>query len=305
MMTLDQQPPRTQEREEQISDLLQGAVDLHCHSGPAAFPRRINHREAMVDAGSAGFDAILFKDHFYPGMAHAELLNQLYPDSRVKTYSGVALNNAVGGINPYAVDHAVKLNGKIVWMPTFSARNHIEKSATETKNYPRSKAPMLEQAPLTVLNDDGRLTQEAQDVLDVIAAGDIILAGGHLGVAELKILFAEAISRGVRKMLVNHPTYVIGCDEQDMKDMARMGVFMEHSICMLIECRGRKHQPDEFARLVDVVSEDSTILGSDLGLVNMPLPVEGYREIVNTMLDLQFSESRIRKLVGRNAASLI
>lgn len=304
-MSTTEQTQRSAEREEQISALLKGAVDLHCHSGPAAFPRRINHRDAMIDAGVAGFDALVYKDHFYPGMAHAELLNQLYPDSKVKVYSGVALNNAVGGINAFAVDHAVKLNGKIVWMPTFSAKNHIEKSATETKNYPKSKAPMLEQIPLTVLDDNSKLTAAAQDVLDVIAAGDIILAGGHLSVHELKILFAEAKTRGVKKMLVNHPTYVIGCDDDDMKELANLGVFMEHSICMLIECRGRKHQPDEFAHLVDVVGAENTILGSDLGLVNMPLPIEGYREIVNTMLDLQFSEDKIRKLVGDNARSLL
>lgn len=293
------------ERAAQISDLLKGAVDLHCHSGPAAFPRRINHREAMIDAEKAGFDALVYKDHFYPGMAHAELLQTLFPEDKVRLYSGVALNNALGGINPFAVDHAVKLKGKIVWMPTFSAANHIEKSATETKNYPKSKDPMLPQRPLSVLDDDGKLTKAAQEVLDVIAAGDIILAGGHLSVAELKILFAEAKARGVRKMLVNHPTYVIGCDDEDMKELVRLGAYLEHSICMFIECRGRKHQPEELAHFVDLVGVDATILGSDLGLVNMPLPVDGYREIIDTMLTLQFTDADIRKLVGDNARALL
>lgn len=293
------------ERTEQISQLLKGAIDLHLHSGPAAFPRRINHREAMIDAENAGFDAIVYKDHFYPGMAHAELLQAMFPEDRVRVYSGVALNNAVGGINPFAVDHAVKLKGKIVWMPTFSARNHIEKSATETKNYPKSKDPMLQQIPLSVLDDDGRLTQAAQDVLDVIAAGDIILAGGHLSATELKVLFTEAKTRGVRKMMVNHPTYVIGCDDEDMLELVRLGAYLEHSICMFIDCRGRKHQPEELAHFVDLVGADATILGSDLGLAGMPLPIEGYREIVDEMLKLQFSEGDIRKLVGDNARSLL
>jgi len=293
------------ERAEQVGTILVGAVDLHCHSGPAAFPRRIDHREAMIDADEAGFAALVYKDHFYPGMAHAELLQTLFPENKVRVYSGVALNNALGGINPYAVDHAVKLNGKIVWMPTFSAKNHIEKSATETKNYPKSKTPMLEQVPLTVLDDDGRLTKQTQDVLDVIAAGDIILAGGHLSCGELKVLFKEAKARGVGKMLVNHPTYVIGCDDDDMKELVRLGAYLEHSICMFVECRGRKHQPDELAHFVNLVGVDNTILGSDLGLMGMPLPVEGYREIVSTLLDLQFSESDIRKMVGGNAGAML
>lgn len=292
-------------RSAEIADLLVGAVDLHCHSGPAAFPRRLDHYEAMMDAAEAKFAGVLYKDHFYPGMAHAILLEKLFPDTGVRLYSGVALNNASGGINPHAVDHAVKLGGKIVWMPTFAAANHIEKSASETKNYPKSPNPMLPPIPLTVLDDKDRLTRETNEVLDVIAAGDIILAGGHLNVHEQKIMFAEAKRRGVRKMLVNHPTYVIGCSDEDMLELARMGVFLEHSICMLIDCKGRKHTPDEVAHIIRLVGADSTVLGSDLGLVGMPRPVEGYREIVGTLLDLQFSHSEIRKLVGGNAQSLL
>jgi len=86
-------------RADAVAELLVGAVDLHCHSGPAAFPRRIDHRDAMKDAEAAGFEALVYKDHFYPGMAHATLLQTLYPDEKVKVYSGVALNNANGGIN--------------------------------------------------------------------------------------------------------------------------------------------------------------------------------------------------------------
>ena len=293
------------DRAAEIADLLAGAVDLHCHSGPAAFPRMLDHHEAMMDAAAAKFSALLYKDHFYAGMAHAILLEKLFPDTGVRLYSGVALNNASGGINPHAVDHTVKLGGKIVWMPTFAAANHIEKSATETKNYPKSANPMLPPIPLSVLGDNGKLTRETNEVLDVIAAGDIILAGGHLAVHEQKIMFGEAKRRGVRKMLVNHPTYVIGCNDEDMLDLTRMGVFLEHSICMLIECKGRKHTPDEVAHLIRLVGADNTILGSDLGLVGMPRPVDGYREIVRILLDLQFSRAEIRKLVGGNAKTLL
>ncbi len=295
------------DRDAEIADLLVGAVDLHCHSGPAVFPRLLDHYEAMVEASEAGFSALVYKDHFYPGMAHAQLLETLYPDRGTRLYSGVALNNASGGINPHAVDHAVKLGGKIVWMPTFAAQNHIDKSADETKNYPKSANPMLPPIPLTVLDDNGKLTRETNEVIDVIAAGDIILAGGHLSVHELKVLFPEAKRRGVRKMLVNHPTYVIGCTDDDIRELARLGVYMEHSICMFIpNQRGpAKWDASELRRLVEVAGVDMTIFGSDLGLVKMPRPVEGYRAIVNDLLELQMPKSEIRKLVSSNAAGLL
>src|SRR5690606_26552280 len=112
-------------RDAEVAELLVGAIDLHCHSGPAAMPRILDHHEALLDAAEAGFRALLFKDHFYLGVAHAVMLEKLVPDTGVKLFSGIALNNASGGINPHAVNHAANIGAKIVWLPTLSAANHI------------------------------------------------------------------------------------------------------------------------------------------------------------------------------------
>ena len=36
------------------------------------------------------------------------------------------LNNVVGGLNPYAVEHTAAMGGKIVWMPTLAGREPLE-----------------------------------------------------------------------------------------------------------------------------------------------------------------------------------
>src|ERR1700755_1779136 len=92
-----------------VAALRVGAIDLHCHSGPAAMPRILDHHEELLDAAAAKFRAVLYKDHFYGGMAHAILLEKLFPETNVKLYSGIVLNNASGGIHPHAVDHTIKL----------------------------------------------------------------------------------------------------------------------------------------------------------------------------------------------------
>tara|TARA_R110002020_G_scaffold85216_3_gene210440 strand:+ start:1872 stop:2780 length:909 start_codon:yes stop_codon:yes gene_type:complete len=292
-------------RDAEIADLLVGAIDIHCHSGPAAMPRILDHHEAMLDAAAAGFRAVLFKDHYYLGVAHSIILEKLVPDTGVRLFSGVALNNASGGINPYAVDHAIKIGGKIVWMPTLSAANHIAKSATETKNFPSSGKKMLSALPLSVLDANGRLTDDTKAVLDLIAEGDIILAGGHLDANEQLLMFAEAKARGVTKMLVNHPTYVIGCSDEDIRSLVSMGVYMEHSLCMFVEGRAHKWEPAELARLIRLAGVERTVLSSDLGLTGSPRPVEGFRTTVGNLLELGFTADEIRSLVGNNAATLL
>ena len=292
-------------RDAEVAALLVGAVDLHCHSGPAAMPRILDHHEALMDCAAAKFSALLYKDHFYLGVSHAMILEKLFPETGVKLFSGIALNNANGGINPHAVNHAINIGAKIVWLPTLSAANHLAALAGEAKTFPKTAKKMLDPIPLSAMDANGKLSDETKQVLDLIAEGDIILAGGHLPAAELHVVFAEAKQRGVKKMLVNHPTYIVGCSDEDIRQMVRMGVTMEHSICMFVEGKAHKYGPDKLAHLIEVAGVDHTVLCSDLGLQGSPRPIEGYRQIVRQLLDLQFSEADIRTMTSRNAAKLL
>jgi len=292
-------------RSQEVADLLVGAVDLHCHSGPAAMPRILDHHEALMDCAAARFRALVYKDHFYLGTPHALLLEKLFPETGVRLFSGIALNNASGGINPHAVDHAAKIGAKIVWMPTLSADNHIKQITGQAKTFPKTSQKMLDPIPLSALDANGKLTDATKQVLDLIAEADIILAGGHLPASEQLLMFEEARKRGVKKMIVNHPTYLVGCTDDDIRELVKLGVYMEHSICMFVEGRSKKYGPDKLAHLIELAGVDHTLLCSDLGLVGSPRPVDGYREIVKTLLDLQMPASDIRKLTGTNAAALL
>jgi hypothetical protein len=302
----DDVPPRpVLTRPDDVARLLMGAVDLHCHSGPAAMPRILDHYDALMDCAEAKFRALVYKDHFYPGMAHAVMLERLVPNTGVELFSGIALNNASGGINPHAVDHALRLGAKIVWMPTLAAKNHIDQTTGAAKDFPKTAEKMLAPIPLTCLDANGRLTDETKLVLDLIAEADVILAGGHLHVSEQHILFAEAKARGVKKMLVNHPTYVIGCTDQDMRDLATLGVFMEHEIGMFVPGRAQKGDARDLRRLIDLVGVDRVVLCSDLGLRGSPRPVDGYGAIVQGFLDLDMPEADIKRLISTNAAAML
>ena len=297
--------------DDRISALLQGAVDLHCHSGPSVMPRILDHIDAAMQAEAAGFKALVTKDHYYPGMSHVQMIQRDHPELRVKLFSGVALNNAVGGVNPYAVEHCVKLGGKIVWMPTFSAANHLRDAAKKAhgagaSSFPKTATRMLDPTPLTVLDPNGRLTDDAKQCLDLIATANIILAGGHLDANEVFLLFTEAKRRGVTKLMVNHPSYIVDCSDQEIRDLVALGAYHEHSICMFIDNSRVKHwEPADLARLIRLAGVDRSILGSDLGLTDAPLPVEGFRTITRHLLDLQFSDAEIRTLISSNAATLL
>ncbi len=60
-------------RSVQIEALLEGAIDLHCHSGPSVMPRDIDHIEALRQASEVKMKAILIKDHYYAATPVTEL----------------------------------------------------------------------------------------------------------------------------------------------------------------------------------------------------------------------------------------
>jgi hypothetical protein len=289
---------------ERVDALLVGAVDMHCHSGPSVMPRQIDHIEALEEAAEAGMRALLFKDHFYSATPVTELLSAHYGHLKVTMLSGVPLNDTAGGLNPYAVDHGLKLGARLVWMPTFSAANHIRHN--RRGHLLPTSVPMKRPKMLTVVDEDGRIKDEVKEILDQIAEFDAVLSAGHLHISEIWPLFEEAKSRGVKRRLVQHPTYTIGATYADIRELSEGGAFIEHSLCMFIpESRFNYYPQEELRDVIQAGGTEQTILGSDLGQINNPTPVSGFRAVIRLCIELGFDDAAIRRLVGGNAARLL
>lgn len=294
---------------EVIDGLLEGAVDLHCHSGPSVMPREIDHLQAMREAAAVGMKAVLVKDHYYSASPVTALLNENFGDLGVLMISGVPLNNTVGGFNPHAVDHGIKLGARLVWMPTFSAANHIEHHKQDEhfdEKFPSSIEEMLAPIPLTVLGENGELKDEVKGILDIIAHFDVVLSAGHLHISEIWPLFEEARARGVKRLLVNHPSFVVDASMQDVRALANFGAYLEHSMCMWVPgSRFKFYEPEFLHQLIEAGTVDKTILGSDLGQQGNPHPVEGFRNVIAMCLDLDYSEADVRKMISTNPSELL
>ena len=297
------------ELDPRVENLVQGAIDLHCHSGPSVMARYLDHLEAMREASEAGLKAVLLKDHYYSATPVTYLLNKHFSNLGVLMLSGVPLNNAVGGLNVHAVEHGIKLGARLVWMPTFSSANHIDHHKQDhkfTDKFPQTKKKMIDPVPLTVLDAGGKLKEEVKDILDLIAEADVVLSAGHLHISEIWPLFDEARKRGVKRLLVNHPTYVVDATLDDMKVLARDGVYMEHSMCMWVPGSKFKFYEPEFLRqIIEAGTVDRTILGSDLGQKGNPRIVDGFRHVIRTCLDLGYTEAEVRKMTSTNASALM
>ena len=69
------------------------------------------------------------------------------------------MNPTVGGLNPSAVDAAIRYGGKEIWMPSFYTKAHME-------NFPAFKGVARGPSQGIVLVENGALLPEVYDILD-------------------------------------------------------------------------------------------------------------------------------------------
>ena len=89
-------------------ELLQGAIDLHCHATPhlPSSPRRLDPIQAAILARDAGMQTLVLMDVFQMSTGVAWIVNRAVPDFKV--YGGLILNSTYGGMNPRAVKTAIR-----------------------------------------------------------------------------------------------------------------------------------------------------------------------------------------------------
>lgn len=283
--------------------LLQGALDLHVHSGPSTMPRQVDHFQAVEEAAAAGMRGILFKDHHYSVAPFIPLMDRVLGHHNVAMYSGLVLNNSTGGLNPFVVDAQLKQGAKLIWMPTAQSANHIRSSSRKQRLVSNVK---LKPSPgLTVVDSYGELLDVVKEILDSIAEFDAILSSGHLHVWEIWKLFTEAKKRGVKRLLVNHPMYGLHFTYDDIKEMAEFGALIEQSACLYVDSRFNVFSPRELKEHILAAGVAHSSIGSDLGQVDNPTPVEGMRQAIKMCLALGFSEDDVRTMVRDNPAKIV
>src|SRR3979490_3078945 len=104
-----------------------GVIDFHVHSHPDVFGRNMDDIDIAQLAKSKGMRGLVLKNHVTTTADRAALVMKVVPG--IEVWGGIVLNNAVGGINPSAVEWMHRMyggRGKIVWLPTFESDKHVK-----------------------------------------------------------------------------------------------------------------------------------------------------------------------------------
>jgi hypothetical protein len=243
--------------------VISGVADLHVHGAPSLVERHGLDHEVLGAHGTVGVDFAVLKAHEGSTVERAVLAARRDETAGVEVVGGIVLNSPVGGANPDAVEVAARLGGRVVWMPTVSAPAHIASSSSPELSVHRN----LAFRQVDVVDDAGALLPAWRDVLDVVAAHDLVLASGHLTCAQSLVLFRAAKAAGVTRMLLNHPRMpFLQWDDAAAPEFARLGVVLELGI--LPDILTTDGPPS--TTLGEVYPHDMLAFGGDLGHAHYP-----------------------------------
>lgn len=284
--------------------VLDGAVDLHVHSGPSPFPRRLNHVEASYDAARINMRALLIKSHHHNTAMDVLAMADQLKDAPTPIYGGVALNSEVGGVNPSAVSVAIKMGGRAVWGPTVSSGQHI-RAHSHDDGFP-TLGSNFEEKEESVWAADGNVSAETVRVTQLVAEANVMLTGGHLDVESQRALFATAKENGVKRMLLHHPDFIVDVPENEVEELLGFGVFVEHEMSMYHKDVLAPAFPiTQLVDWIEKIGPERTVINSDLGQNINPMPVDGYIYVIQQLLDHGVKEKDIRQMICRNTAFLL
>lgn len=203
--------------------------------------------ELMEAAIRVGARAIVIKTHQGTTMDRAYLCNRHNEIVHGKTnnftmFGSITLNKVVGGINPKAVDVALRLGAKVVWLPTQSAKNHMQKMNQD-----------LSQSVEVV--KDGKIVPELRSVLELIRDHNAVLGTAHIAPEEIFTVVEAARDMGVKNIVVTHPEWwIVGMSHEDQLRLVKdYDVILER--CYAQNMGGGKYKSN-LADNLELIKED-------------------------------------------------
>lgn len=288
--------------------LLQGFVDTHIHAGPTPIAREFNTWELIREAQQGGFAAVVLKDHFMPTVSAARVLQDHFGESGVKIFGSLALNNSVGGLNPKAVETAIRFGAKVIWMPTTSADNHAKKHRAPGTKFPSlTHRDRVADRPITVLDCNGALRPAVVEILSILAEHpEVVLATGHLGREEVDVLVRRAVEAGIHRLVVTHPHFMVDATPEDMQNWQSLGACLEFTAVISLPHSPLYCRPVlDVAAIIAQLDPGKVILCSDLGIKNGGRPVEGMATFLELLMKAGIAYGDLKRMVSDTPAALL
>lgn len=289
-------------------ELLKDIVDLHVHAGPSVANRALDAADMLLAAQEAGYRAVVIKDHYFPTMMGTKMVEEHLGNGSVKMFGGLALNNSIGQFNLTAIDAAIQMGAKFIWMPTLSSKAHIDRHKGHFVGAGNMSVP---EKPIYYLDKVGTLKEEVLLVVELISKyPEIIFATGHGTVNEIDVLITKAIETGVKKVFVNHPHFIVNAPFKKVKKWIDLGAYVEINAVMFEgispAAAGGQGLPLETAlKYIEKLPVEQLVIDTDLGQKGGTMPIDGMYRFLTMLMEAGVPYKKIEMMTKVTPAKLL
>jgi hypothetical protein len=288
--------------------LLEGAIDTHCHGYPEIsfeVKMRTEDLEAFRLAAEAKMKGIVLKSHMWPTIGRVYQMKDKMKG--IEVWSSITLNTSSGGFSPWVTESALKQGVKVIWLPTWSARNDLQRGG-----FSRLMKPWLPtlnrikpEDGLSVFNSSGELDQNVKEILALAKDYDVAIFTGHISPQESLAVAREAKKMGFKKLLLSHPdSNSVGATMEQVKEMAEMGFFIETTFLGLMPAFWRISLKDICQRIREVGAR-RWVLSTDTFFEWSAPPSEMMRMFIASVLSCGMSVDEVDLMVRKNPSELL
>jgi hypothetical protein len=284
-------------------ELVEGAVDLHCHIDlefSQAQPKREPEAVWLSKAEAMGIRGVVLKSHWWPTInAVPYILSSV--KTNVSLWSSVAMNVIAGGPNTCVIEACAALGGKMVFLPTWSARNDILRKGFSHRIRPiYSRFDELENPGFVFIDEAGRLLPKGKELIECCKSHNLVLGTGHVSWQE-SLAFAQAARDiGFDNLVINHPlSAFIEAPLDALKRAGEMGAFVE--VCWNHLAPGRMDSPELVAKL-RAIGLDQIVASTDYFRPYSPNPPELMRMFLGMLHEGGLSKEEVKRVGCVNPA---
>jgi hypothetical protein len=202
------------------------------------------------------------------------------------------------------IEACAELGGKMVFLPTWSARNDVERKgfSSRIQSYYKNHT-QLENPNYYFLDDKGKLTLRGREIIESCKEHDLTLGMGHVSWQE-SLAFIEA-AREVRfnRIVVNHAhSHMIAMPLDAMRRAAELGAFVE--VCWNALAPGRMDSP-QLVEQLRAVGLRQVVASTDYFRPYSPNPPELMRMFLGMLHEGGLSKEEVKLVACTNPARLM
>lgn len=280
--------------------------DLNVEAAPSLFPTWGNAYELALECQKAGMAGFALKSHHGSSVEIAEVLNHQF--SQFKVYGGLSLNHFVGGINMYAVEAAVQLGAKFIWLPSIHAKQHYEVyrcfGSFDIKIPSQVRVP---KQGLSVLQEKSKeLNPEIKELLHYLDGKGVIVGTAHLSPAEIFAIQKYQHSEKIRlNLLINHVLFPVpGATLRQLKELQSPSTWFEFaylSVSPLVRARTTV----EVAQVLKDFSEERSILVSATGQKENLKSPDALEQFAYELAEKGVKKERLKRMLKDSPKELL